>query len=95
MSNRPIRRKLNDLHKRKFIKEKTVQEIVEDNISYEELRNAINTLSDIQKRRIKMYYFEDMTLDEIAKLENTTHQAISKSNKNALKKLNMELKKMS
>ena len=46
---------------------------------YEELKKAIDQLSDIQKQRIKMYYFENLSLDEIAKNEGTTHQAISKS----------------
>ena len=29
---------------------------------FEDLINAINKLSDVQKRRIKMYYFEQLKL---------------------------------
>ena len=39
-----------------------------------------------------MYYFEDKTLEEIAKIENTSHQAISKSLQNSIKKLKNLLK---
>ena len=72
------------------------QELLEDSVikkdSFEKLHNAINELSDIEKRRIRMYYFEDKTLDEIAEIERTSHQAISKSIHNSLKKLEKLLK---
>ena len=72
------------------------QELIEDSIikkdNFEKLHNAINELSDIEKRRIRMYYFEDKTLDEIAEIERTSHQAISKSIHNSLKKLEKLLK---
>lgn len=67
------------LNTRMISKPVSVEEEVESKIEYEELKNAIDQLSDIQKRRIKMYYFEDMTLEQIATIEGATHQAISKS----------------
>lgn len=67
------------LNARSIHKPISVEEEVESKIIFEELKLAINQLSTIQKRRIKMYYFEDMTLEEIAKIEGATHQAISKS----------------
>lgn len=57
----------------------TIEEEVESKIIMEELKSAIDQLSEILKRRIRMYYFEDMTLEQIAKIENATHQAVSKS----------------
>ena len=45
--------------------------------SFEELKEAINKLPEIQKRRIKKYYFEDKTEEVIAKEENTTRQAVN------------------
>ncbi len=60
---------------------------IEEKFLFEELRKAINQLSNVQKRRIKLYYFEDMTLEEIAKLENTTHQAISKTIHKAIEEI--------
>lgn len=67
------------LNARSVHKPISVEEEVESKIIFEKLKLAINQLSTIQKRRIKMYYFEDMTLEEIAKIEGATHQAISKS----------------
>lgn len=58
---------------------KSVEEIVEDKIINEELYNAINSLNDIQKDRIKKYYFENKTLEEIAKEEGCSARAIKYS----------------
>lgn len=80
------------LNKRMFYSQLSVEEIVEQEILIEELKNAIEILSENQKRRIKMYYFEDMTLEEISKLENTTHQAISKSIHKAIEEIKKNLK---
>lgn len=40
-----------------------------------------------------MYYFNELTLDEIAMLENTSHQAISKSIIRAIEEIRKKLKK--
>lgn len=73
-------------------KVRTIDEDVEESILNENIYKAINRLSDTQKKRIKMYYFEDMTLEEIAKIEKTTFQAISKSIKNGIDKIKQNLK---
>lgn len=39
-----------------------------------------------------MYYFEDMTLDEIALVEKCSHQAVSKSIKKSIEELKKNLK---
>ena len=67
------------LFKRSFNKNKSVEDIVEEKIMNDKLKTAINMLSNIQKRRIKKYYFDSKTLNEIALEEHTSHQAISKS----------------
>lgn len=61
--------------------------------SYEELMNAINQLSSTQRRRIKMYYFDELNLKTIAAIEKTSFQMISKSIKQAIKKLKKILSK--
>ena len=61
--------------------------------SFEDLKRAIDTLPEIQRRRIKKYYFEDKTEKEIAKEENTTQQAINKNLHQEIKKLKEILKK--
>ena len=53
----------------------------------EELHEAINELSDIQKRRIKKYFFEDKTFEEIAKEENCTKRAVKFTIDIALEKI--------
>lgn len=83
----------NNLNERAMDKPLGVDEIVETMLINEELKKAINELSDVQKRRIKMYYFEDMTLEDIARVEKTSHQAISKSIIKALAELRKILKK--
>lgn len=75
------------LYHRSFNKGLENESIVSANIMKENLYRAINSLSDIQKIRIQKYYFWNMTLDEIAKIEGTTHQAISKSIKLSLIKM--------
>ena len=44
--------------------------------SFEDLKKAIDTLPEIQKRRIKKYYFEDKTEKEIADEENASQQSV-------------------
>lgn len=76
------------LHKTELIDEQVILKG-----SFEELKNAINLLPENQKRRIKKYYFDDKNVYQIANEEKATHQAISKSLKEALKKLKEILQK--
>lgn len=70
----------------------SIEEELEEKMLYEELRNAINQLSEVQKRRIKMYYFENMNVEEIALVENTTHQAVSKSIRKGIEEIKKIIK---
>ena len=47
----------------------------------------LKDLPEIQKRRIIMYFFEGMTYEEIATIEECKHPAVVKSVKAALEKL--------
>ena len=80
------------INKRAVNKQKSIEENVEELLEHEKLKEAINKLSPIQKRRLKMYYFEDMTLDEIALVEKCSHQAVSKSIKKSIEELKKNLK---
>lgn len=82
----------NTLNKRMLHKPPEIDEIVERNFANRELRKAINMLSDVQRRRIKLYYFENKTVEEIAQIENTTHQAISKTIRKGIQDLRKILK---
>ena len=61
--------------------------------TFEELKLAIEQLPEIQKRRIKKYYFAEKNEYEIAKEEHTTQQAVNKSLRLAIQKLKEILKK--
>ena len=80
------------LERRIIHKQELIEDVIIRKVTFEKLHYAIQQLSEIEKRRIKMYYFEDKTLEEIAKIENTSHQAISKSLQNSRKKLKNLLK---
>ena len=73
-----------------------VQESVEDQIikkiEYEELMIAVNELPEIQKRRIRKYYFENKTQQQIADEEGVDIRAIQYTLNIALKKLKEILK---
>ena len=69
----------NTLYNRISNQAEGIDDIVIRKSSYDELMNAINMLTNTQKRRIKMYYFDEMNEIEIAKRENTSHQAVHKS----------------
>ena len=58
-----------------------------NNIFFQQVMIEINKLPLIQRRRLLKYYIYDMTLDEIARLENCTQMAIKFSIDIALTKL--------
>ena len=61
--------------------------------TFEDVRNAIETLSDIQKRRIKLYYFEGKTQEEIAEIEQVNIRNVQSTLKDALDNLKKIIKK--
>ena len=86
----------NNLEVRAMDKPISLEEMIETKILNEELKKAIDTLSDVQKRRIKMYYFEDKTLREIAEIEHCKIMSVKDSIDIGIKKikkiLNYDLK---
>ena len=60
--------------------------------TYEKLIIALNQLSDIQKRRIKKYYFDEMNEQEIADEEGVSQPVIHIALKKGIKKLKEILK---
>lgn len=83
-----------NLFKRCFSDKNSIEDLIIKKDSFQELKNAIEELSEVQKRRIKKYYFEDKTEQEIALEEHTTRQAINKSLKDAREKLKEILKNL-
>lgn len=83
----------NNLNKRAIKKEKSIEEIILEKFSFNELKKTIEELPEIQKQRIKKYYFEDKNEYEIAKEEGVSHQAIHIGLERARKKLKEILEK--
>lgn len=72
------------------------QATIEDIIINEEIKNklhkTISELSEIQKRRIIKYYFEDKTLEEIAMEEKCSKVAVKYTIDIALEKISKKFK---
>lgn len=64
-----------------------IEDKVIEKIMYQELKKEIERLPDIQKRRLKMYFFKDMTLREIAVIEGCSIRSIKYSIDIAISKL--------
>ena len=70
----------------------STDETIENIFRYEKLHKAIKQLSKIQQRRLRYYYFDGYTLEEIAVMEGVSFQAISTSIRKAEKNLKNFLK---
>lgn len=57
------------------------------NFEYEELHKAINKLPDVQRRRIILRYFYNLTLQQISNIENVNKMSVKNSLDVAIKKL--------
>jgi len=80
------------LNKRAVDKQLSVEEFVEHKMDMDDLKLAVDKLSDVQKRRLKMYYFEDMTLNEIAEIEGCSIKNVHKSIEQAKENIKKSLK---
>lgn len=70
-----------------ILHQETVEETVFRHIESEILHKAIATLPEVQRRRLLLYYFGNMTYQEIAELEDCKHPAVVKSVKAAIESL--------
>lgn len=75
------------INERSIRKPELVEDLVLYNIEKEQLYKAIEELPETQRRRVILYFFYDMTYEQIAKLEHCRHTAVIKSVKAALLKL--------
>lgn len=82
------------LNERAVDKPLALEDIVENTIINEELRKAIDSLSEIQKRRIKLYYFDGLTQQEIANREGTSLRAVQYTLNSAINELKKILKNL-
>ncbi|MBR1936331.1 MAG: sigma-70 family RNA polymerase sigma factor [Bacilli bacterium] len=70
----------------------TIEEEVEEKIMLDDIKTIIDSLPDIQKRRLKKYYFEDKTFEEIALEEGCSKVAVKYSIDIALEKISQNFK---
>ena len=75
------------LNERAVQKAESVEETVIKSFHNERLHTAIQALPEVQRRRIIMYYFLDLTYEKIAAIEKCSHPAVIKSVKAALNTL--------
>ena len=68
-------------------KEESLEEEIGRVLLYEELHKAIARLPDTQRRRLVLYYFQQLTYEQIAGMEGCTFQAVAKSVAAAEKRL--------
>lgn len=75
------------LNDRAFYKAESLEESVSRSIEYELLHKAISKLPETQRRRLLLYFFGEMTYEQIAELEGCTKRAVKFSVDLAIEKL--------
>lgn len=78
---------INNIKDRKSLEDKVINKF-----TILELKNAIDNLPEIQRRRILKYFFENKTYEEIAKEEFCTKRAVKFSIDIALEKISKKLR---
>ena len=68
-------------------KEESLEEEIGRVLLYEELHKAIARLPDTQRRRLVLYYFQQLTYEQIAEMEGCRYQSVQESILSAIKKL--------
>lgn len=82
----------NSLEKRAINKPISLEDDFVNKSTFNELKEAINKLPEIQKRRIKKYYFDEKTQQQIADEEKVDIRAVQYTLNIALKNLKKFLK---
>lgn len=82
----------NEINARSINKENSIEQIIISKIENENLQKAIQQLPENQKRRLKKYYFDGKTQQQIADEENVNIRAIQYNLQSALNNLKKLLK---
>lgn len=75
------------LNDRAFHKPESIEVTVSRNIEHERLHKAISKLPEIQRRRLILHFFGELSYEQIAKLEGCTKRAVKFSVDIAIEKL--------
>lgn len=81
------------LNRRTSYKAESVEEVVLRNIEYEQLHQAIATLTETQQRRLTLYYFRGLTYKRIAEMEGCSVSAVGGSISAAMENIKKILSK--
>ena len=84
----------NTLYQKSVSSEQPLEEYFDKAQDAENLHIVINKLPDVQKRRLKKYYFEDKTFEEISLEEGCTYQCVQRSVYRAVGKIKNILKSL-
>ena len=80
------------MNDRAFYKAERIEDIVSESIEHEQLHRAVSELPEVQRRRLKLYFFGELTYEQIAKLEGCTKRAVKFSVDIAVEKLKKNFK---
>lgn len=75
------------LYNRAVTPPESMEETVLRSIEYERLHRAISELPETQRRRLALYYFRELTYEQIAEIEGCSHPAVIKSVHAAIEKI--------
>ena len=75
------------LNDRAFCKPESIEEEVSRNMEYELLHRAVAKLGEVERRRLLLYFFGEMTYEQIAAIEGCTKRAVKFSVDIAIEKL--------
>ena len=70
----------------------SIEDELLNNLIIDDIRKVISSLPTIQKKRIYKYFFQNKTLEQIAKEENCTKMAVKFSIDRALEKISKKFK---
>lgn len=84
----------NALNRRNVFDVQSLEEYFDNAQDAENLHMAISKLPDVQKRRLKKYYFEEKTFEEISHEEGCTYQCVQRSVYRAVAKIKNILEKL-
>ena len=74
------------IYNRAFYKVESTEDEFINNEEKEKVNKAMDSLTDTQQRRIELHFVNDLTIRDIAKLENVQKSQIQKSLKAGVKK---------
>lgn len=77
---------ISEEHHRELISDDLFETVVAG-LEREQIREALQILTEIQKRRVYLYFFENKSEREIARLEGVCHKAVEKSLTASLEKI--------